>query len=102
VDSSRSRKVILCLTWAIYNDEIEIISLLINHYVDLNANYTVDENTPIFVAAKYGKLEILKMLIEGGAFVDLSNNLTKRAIAWAESAGHMEAVALLYKAGSRK
>ena len=56
---------------------------------------------PLSLAAAFGNTEIVQLLIEGGADMDLTDEQGRSAIAIAIQEGHQEIVQLLEKAGAR-
>ena len=60
---------------------------------------TISGNTPLHWAAFKGNLELCKLLVEGGAVVDVMNDFGWKPIHDADHCGHAEVVKFLQKHG---
>jgi ankyrin repeat protein len=57
-------------------------------------------NTPLIVAAKYGRVEVVRVLLEGGADVQRANLDRHTALHVAAKRGHLEVCLLLLDCGA--
>ncbi|BCE03112.1 ankyrin repeat domain-containing protein [Marinicellulosiphila megalodicopiae] len=69
----------------------EIVKALINHNVDLEIRESgAIGKTAILFAAEYGDIELLKILLAGGANIDIADNYGDKALAFAAFHGQLE------------
>ncbi len=74
-----------------YRGDTEKVELLIEFGVDLNAIDMEYQSTPLGFAARGGRLEAVKVLLDAGANPDLpSLPVWAKPIAWARARGHAE------------
>lgn len=86
------------LTKAILANDLETVKRLINQGVELNFSY---DTTPLALAASLGNLEIVQLLIEGGANINLQmEDEGDTALMVASLYGHYEVVKRLVEAGA--
>lgn len=82
-------------------DEPEMVALLLKYGADPNV---ADQYgcTPLMDAARYGHVEVLRILLAGGADIDQRSTMSNRtALTMALDAGHQQTAALLREAGAR-
>jgi ankyrin repeat protein len=58
-------------------------------------------STPLGLAARWGRSEIVRLLLDHGADVDVAGAEWARPLAWAEARGHRRIAADLRAAGAR-
>lgn len=75
--------------------------LLLAYGADLNALDQEYQSTPLGVAARFGKIEMVKYLISKGADVNRSGASWSTPLAWAKKKGRTEIEILLKTAGAR-
>lgn len=81
---------------AIVKGDIAIVKKFIEYGADVNE--TFNGMTPLMIAARYNKVEILKLLIEKGANTQAKDNRGFTALQYAQLSNATEAVAILKKA----
>ena len=81
----------LCV--AISKGEIDVVKKFIEYGV--NVNEQSNGSTPLMLAARYNKVEILKVLIANGAKADAKDDNGKTALQYAVNSNATEAVAYL-------
>lgn len=59
-----------------------------------------DGSTALLMAAREGHEEVVKLLLDAGAYVDATDGRQARPIAWAQVLGHTEVVELFLAAGA--
>ena len=59
-----------------------------------------DGSTALLMAAREGHEEVVKLLLDAGAYVDAADGRQARPIAWAQAVGHTEIVELFLAAGA--
>ena len=59
-----------------------------------------DGSTALLMAAREGHEEVVKLLLDAGAYVDATDGRQARPIAWAQAVGHTEIVELFLAAGA--
>jgi hypothetical protein len=69
--------------------------LLIDHGADIDAIDEEYQSTPLGIAARWGRAEIVKLLLDAGADPTRSGAAWSAPIAWAEKNGHAEIVKML-------
>lgn len=69
--------------------------LLIDHGADINAIDEEYQSTPLGIAARWGRAEIVKLLLDAGADPARSGASWSTPIAWAGKNGHAEIVKIL-------
>lgn len=79
---------------------IEKAELLINHGADLNPIDEAYQSTPLGLAARWGNLEMVKMLLAKGADPDRSGAEWSTPLMWAKSKGHFEIEEILLSYGA--
>ena len=58
--------------------------------------------TPLIIAAKNGNAEIVRLLLEKGADVNVKTDSGKTALIHAKNEGHTDIVEMLEKAGAKE
>jgi ankyrin repeat protein len=81
---------------AIFKGDIATVKKFIEYGADVNE--TFNGMTPLMIAARYNKVEILKLLIEKGANTQAKDNRGFTALQYAQLSNATEAVAILKKA----
>ena len=81
--------------------DVPVLRQAITEGVDVNAR-TLDEHeyTPLMFAAGAGQVEIVQLLLENGATVNLAGSEAKTSLHWAAQAGNPEVISLLLEAGA--
>jgi ankyrin repeat protein len=60
-----------------------------------------DRNTPLIYAARYGNMEVVRVLLEGGSNVDRTDVHGNTALHWAAWFGHVDVRRLLLDWGAK-
>ena len=84
---------------AVMEENVEIITLLLENGVDVNVQNKNGE-TALILASMFGYIEIVKLLLENGAVVDTKEALGMTALMVASGEGHLEIVKILLKNGA--
>lgn len=87
---------------ATITSDIKSVKLHIEAGSDLNPKDEIMGSTPLITAAVFGKTEIAKALIDGGADLDLSNNEGSTALYCAAFFGRPEIARILLEKGADK
>jgi ankyrin repeat protein len=85
------------------NPNLNLVSDLI--VLGANLDWQDEDNfnrTPLHLAARFGKVEIVQMLIGAGADVDAQDEVGWTPLHWAAWNGEIESVRMLIDAGARK
>lgn len=77
---------------AICQGDIETVKKFIVYGADINK--ILDGMSPLMVAARYNKVEIIKLLISGGAVLSIENERGYTALKYAEVSKVKDAVVL--------
>lgn len=93
IDAYHNGYTLLC--GAIKTDQIAIITYLINQGADLKK--MSNKKTPLMYAAKYGRLEIAKLLIQKGANKNSLSPRGKTALDYAKKYKQTDLILLLSK-----
>jgi hypothetical protein len=75
-----------------------------NFVICINDNCTTDDHfryTPLICAAKYGHVEVVRVLLEGGVKVEGSDAIRSTALHYAAMYGHLEVCRLLLDRGAK-
>lgn len=98
--TSHSTEVVLYDTTplcnAIIKGDIETVKKFIEYGADVNQ--TANGTTPLMLAARYNKVEIIKLLLEKGARIETKDERGYNALKYAEISKATDAVALLKQA----
>ena len=86
------------LHWACMGGHYDVVSLLLQHFIDVNC-VDRDNVTPIIRAAMAGDRDIVVALLETGANVNQFDRLHSSALHYASFHGHKHVVTALIKAG---
>lgn len=79
----------------------EPMKALCEHGVNIN-DVTKDKTTPLMLAAKRNRAEVVEFLLKKGANVDMKNRKGKAALHYAAQYGAMDALKVLFKHQSKK
>ena len=69
----KEKKDFYYLVGAIYADSIEGLRQLLDLGLDINTSYDTNDDTPLMVAVRKGKTEMVKLLLERGAKVNVTD-----------------------------
>ena len=91
------------LVAACMSGDDSLVLSLINSGVNVNCLVKIDgsEWSPLMMASSEGHTDIVKLLLQRGAQVDLQDNVGLTALMWASEAGNVETVQLLLEHGAR-
>lgn len=89
------------LHYAATSGHLDIIKLLLEHHAYIDAE-SPNKTTPLMMASRSGKTDVLQLLLYEGADVTLKNALGLTAIDFAELAEQRENAALLRETIARK
>lgn len=93
-------KGIPVLNQAVRFEHLSVSRLLIEHGADVNVISEDRGNTPLMDAASAGNLEIMDMLIQSGAVLDVCNKSGQTALILAAGQGNTDLAAHLLDAGA--
>lgn len=88
------------------NDYVNVEKLILAGATVIQGNskdaklYSDDEDTPLHIAAKKGYLDIVRLLIEHGAFVDSTNRKEQTPLHWAVHNRHVQVIEYLLQFGA--
>ena len=85
------------LILAIMNEYIDMIKLIINYISDINDNYNYDFMSPLHLACEIGNIEIVQLLLENGADIDVLDNYFMTPLHYASNRNHFKTIKLLIK-----
>ncbi|KAL2176478.1 uncharacterized protein P884DRAFT_245704 [Thermothelomyces heterothallicus CBS 202.75] len=87
------------LMWALLQEEglisLPVIAALIRHGADLSYTTPLSRTTPLLVAAKSGRIDIVRLLLESGARISVKDALGHSALFYASRSGNAKLVELL-------
>ena len=75
--------------------------LLLDHGADIDAIDDEFRSTPLGIAARWGRREVVKLLLDRGADPNKAGASWATPLAWAVNKGHSDIAALLRSAGAR-
>ncbi|RYJ44857.1 ankyrin repeat domain-containing protein [Flavobacterium beibuense] len=78
---------------AICKGDVETVKKFIEYGVDVNE--TSNGKTPLMLAARYNNVEIIKLLVDNGAYVNAKDDKGFTALKYAEASNAKEAVEFL-------
>ncbi|GAB5526888.1 MAG: hypothetical protein Roseis2KO_47600 [Roseivirga sp.] len=87
---------------AVMSGDLVVVKQHIKAGSDLNAKDPFSGSTPLITAATFGKVDVAKALIEGGASLTIANNDGSNALHTAAFFGRVEIVQLLIDANVDK
>ena len=93
IDFSNNSILIL----AIMNEYIDMIKLIINYISDINDNYNYDFMSPLHLACDIGNIEIVQLLLENGADIDVLDNDFMTPLHYASNRNHFKIIKKLIK-----
>jgi ankyrin repeat protein len=79
----------------IYDNEIEIVKLLLKYQADINEQDKVGLYTPLHNAAFWGDYKLVKFLLDNGADKSIKDRFNKTPLGLAVEGKHSEAIELL-------
>ena len=93
----------LMLVAACKSGDDSLVLSLINSGVNVNCLARIDcrEWSPLMMASDKGHTDVVQLLLERGAQVDLQNNVGLTALIWASDKGHTDIVKLLLERGAQ-
>ena len=77
-----------------FKDDDTVIRLLLERSTNVNAR-TKSGRTPLYVASRWGALEVVRLLLKHGADLEVKSNNGKTALQIAAEKGHDKVVELL-------
>jgi len=80
------------------HEDPNMVRMLLEKGVDVNAAHEVHGMTPLMRACWYGRMETVKVLLENGASIDAVNKEGKAAMDIAAERGHDEIMVVLLEA----
>jgi ankyrin repeat protein len=84
-----------------FTGDVRKAKLLIDHGAEINVLDEEFRSTPLGFAARWGKQEVLELLLESGAEPNLAGAEWATPLAWARRKGHLKIEAMLKSAGAR-
>ncbi len=88
------------LHWAVYRDDLEMATLLLEAGADVGAKTRVNEIIPIVMAAKNGNAAMVRLLLEAGSDANSSDTNGTTLLMYAAAAGEADAVQTLLDGGA--
>ncbi len=86
---------------AVQKDDLDMVRLLLQHGADVNAKKEYSEKeTPLIMAVKNNNKAIVELLLKHGARVELTDNKSKTALAWANLFKYEDIAKLLLENGA--
>ncbi len=82
------------LHYAATNGHVDVIQILLDHYAYIDAS-APNGATPLMMAAEYGNIASVKLLLEAGADATLKNRLGQTALDYARRGNRPDAIAVL-------
>lgn len=90
------------LMYAAYVGHDNIVNLLLDNEVDVNARTTKNGATPLMLAASCGNESVVYFLLQNGAKIDIQDNRGWTCLFYATFQGHQKVVKLLLENGADK
>lgn len=84
-----------------FTNDLEKTKLLLDHGADINAIDGEYSSTPLGYAARWGRSEIVELLLERGADPNKAGADWATPLAWAKKKGHIEIESKLIAAGAK-
>src|ERR1700722_5896991 len=88
------------LHWAAFNDDLEMVQLLLNAGANVKAETRLGAVTPLFMACKNGNASIVEALLKAGASASAPDAHGTTPLMMAAAAGGAEAVKVLLEHGA--
>ena len=85
---------------AAYSGRFDCIGILINSGIDVNSKVDYDDDTALSFAAAFGYTEIVELLLNRGADINIRNSANRTALTYAVRNKHIECVTLLLNIGA--
>ncbi len=85
---------------AVDNNKIDIVKLFIKYGADVNVTGFREDSTPLHLAAIRGYEDIVKILIDNGAKIDMRNRMEETPLMYAAQKGHYNVAELLIQNGA--
>ncbi|XP_052272329.1 poly [ADP-ribose] polymerase tankyrase-like isoform X2 [Dreissena polymorpha] len=88
--------------YAVMYSHVDVLKILIKHQVDVNKCLSAGKNkvTPLMMAAQQGNMEICRVLVQNGAFIDILDKLKRSALTHAVINGHTHVASYLLNLGA--
>lgn len=85
---------------AVLDGSEEITRSLIRHGADVDAASELQDNRPLHLAAEFGRVSTLGLLLDSGATIEIGNDIQRTPLMIATIAGNVEAVRFLVDRGA--
>ncbi|MGE0815958.1 MAG: ankyrin repeat domain-containing protein [Vicinamibacterales bacterium] len=89
------------LHWAAMKGDAELAQMLVYAGANVKATTRLGANTPLIVAARNGRPDVVKVLLEAGAEADAATSTGTTPLMLAAASGSVEAVKALLAAGAK-
>ena len=90
------------LMYAAYVGHDNIVNLLLEHQVNVNARTAIKGTTPLMLAASCGNQSVVNVLLQNGAKIDIQDKRGWTCLFYATYQGHQKVVKLLLENGADK
>ncbi|POM69640.1 Serine/threonine protein Kinase [Phytophthora palmivora] len=82
-------------------EELDVVRYLVDRGVDIDKPDS-NGNTPLLLAARWGKLDVVQYLVEQGVDKEIQNKLGHTPLIWAATSGNLDEVRCLVEHGVEK